>query len=100
MEHFFIVKNPENTYHIKCKLVVYRALLKAHPDFLKPEGDEHDGFYTKYYLLIADDILTKEQAEEKSKLLNQQYDTLITTCENTGNWDSFPFKNNAIVYYK
>lgn len=100
MEPFFVIENKENTYRIECKIVIYRHLLQFHPDFAQPVGDEKDGFYTKYYLLIKDDIPTKNEAQEEANLLNIEYKDIIAHAENTGNWDKFPFKDKPIIYYK
>lgn len=100
-KHFFVTENSgEGTYHIECRLVVYRAMLGKHPDFLHPTGDPVDGFYTKYYLLIEDNISSEITADEHCDKLEHDYGTIIENAEQTGNWDKFPFKDSAIVYYK
>lgn len=100
MDSFFVIKNNDDTYRIECKLIVYRALHGKHPDFLKPEGDEQMGFNTKYFLLIKDDISNESEANLLAHELNTKYQTLITVCEDSGNWDNFPFKHCPIIYYK
>lgn len=100
-QHFYVIKNQnEDTYRIECRLVVYRAKLKQHPDFLHPTGDAKDGFYTKYYLLIKDDISSEQAADDSCDKLETDYRTIIETAEDTGDWSRFPFKNCQIVYYK
>lgn len=99
--HFFVMENQnENTYHIECRLIVYRAKLGKHPDFLKPTGNSVDGFNTKYFLLIEDDIASKTDADKRCDELERDYGEIIINAEDTGNWDKFPFKDKLIVYYK
>lgn len=97
---FFIMPNPDNTFRIECRLVIYREEFGKHPDFLKPIGDAVTGYYTKYFLLIEDDILSKDLAEKACAKYDSLYAKLIENCENTGDWTDFPFKNNDIIYYK
>lgn len=100
MDCFYARNNGDGTFGVECKIVVYRAKLGKHPDFLKPTGDEKDGFNTKYFLLVADDIPTLKDAETKALEFNQKYSKLQKECEDSGNWDNFPFKDAPIVYYK
>jgi len=100
MDNFFHVAHYDKTYGIECQITVYRALLGKHPDFLKAyEGDRY-GYNTKFYLLIEDCIEDEAAAEEKCQELNRKYSDLIIRCEETGNWDDFPFKDKEVVYYK
>ena len=100
MDPFFIMQNEDKTFRIECKIVIYRHLLQFHPNFVHPIGDDIDGFYTKYYFLIKDNISTKEEAKIETKQLNEMYKNIIEHAENTGDWEKFPFKNNTIIYYK
>lgn len=98
---FFVVKNElENTYRIECKIVIYRNMLGKHPDFITVTGNEHDGFYTKYWLLINDDIPTQSEADEMCNNYNKNYNTIISEAEHSGDWSKFPFKDRPLVYYK
>lgn len=100
MDNFYARNNGDGTFGVECRVIVYRALLGKHPDFLKPEGNEKEGFNTKYYLLVADDIATLEEANQLAKEYNKKYSAIQNKCEKTGNWDEFPFKDALIVYYK
>lgn len=100
---FFVYENPEKTYHIECFIVIYRHRLRKYPDFLSDFDSPksiRDGFTTKFYLLVKDDIETKEMADKLCKEYNEQYSKMIDECEDTGNWDKFPFKKCPLVYYK
>ena len=98
--NFSIIKNPEGTYHIECLFVVYRELFGEHPSWIDCPGDARDGFNTKFYFLIEDD-LSLEDATAKLKDYVDNYSKLIITIENDKNrWDEFPFKDKPIVYTK
>ena len=92
----------KDTYLIECRIVIYRALFGKHPDFLKDyEGNKKgEGYNTKFFFLIEDDIPDENTAITKVHAYNEKYAKLITECENTGVWDNFPFKSNTITYYK
>lgn len=100
MDSFYARDNGDGTFGVECRVIVYRAKLGKHPDFLKPIGDEKFGFNTKYYLLVDDDIPTLEEATTKANEYNEKYGAMLTKCEDTCNWDEFPFKDALIVYYK
>ena len=102
MDTFIVVSNNDmsGTYHIECRCVIYRAKYGKHPDWAKPEGDKDMGFNTKYFLLIEDNIQSESEAKKKAQYYEDKYADMIRKCEDTGNWDVFPFKNNEIVYYK
>lgn len=100
MDTFYVMNNSDGTYRIECKCIIYRALHGKHPDWAKPTGNERDGFNTKYFLLIDDYIKSEEEAKQAAEYLNNEYKELITRCEDTGNWEEFPFKENEIIYWK
>lgn len=91
-------------YDIICQIVIYREKLGKHPNFLQKyvneERDKKEGYYTKFYLLIKENLLNENEAVAEVDYLTEQYSSLIGTCEDTGNWDSFPFKNREVIYYK
>lgn len=99
---FFSVNNNDGTYHIECLFVVYRERFGHHPSFL-PQDEERgkrEGFSTKFWFLIKDD-LTSAEAETELEILNRIWSHKIHAIENDDTlWDKFPFKNNTIVYSK
>lgn len=92
----------KDTYRIECRIVIYRQKFGKHPDFLKEyEGNKHgEGYNTKFFLLIEDDISDENTAKAKVDKYNKDYADLISKCENSGEWGAFPFKSSVIVYYK
>jgi hypothetical protein len=101
MSSFCVIKNPEGTYRIECQFVVYREKFGRHPKFLKGcEGNARDGFNTKFWFLVEDD-LDKEEAKRKLVEYQTKYDELIISIENDDTrWEEFPFKDNVITYSK
>lgn len=97
---FYPVNNQDGTYRIECKCTIYREMLNKHPDWAKPEGNAKDGFNTKYYLLIEDDIASLTIAQKQADDLNHKYSDILTKCENTGDWTTFPFTDKPIIFYK
>lgn len=100
--NFTIVDNKDGTHRIECLFVVYRAKFGHHPDFLQvdEERGEREGFTTKYWFLVEDD-LSAEDAVKKLTEYQNKYDKLITELEDDDKrWNEFPFKDNAIVYSK
>ncbi len=100
---FTVIKNYESqeTYRVECRIVIYREKLKRHPEFLEPyQGDRVNGFNTKFWLLIEDNIPDKDKAYRLCTRLNELYAAVIRKAENTGNWAQFPFKNCTVTYYK
>lgn len=97
---FYPVDNNDGTYRIECRCIIYRAMLGKHPDWAKPQDDAKDGFNTKYYLLIEDDIVSLAAAQKQANNLNHKYSDILTKCEDTGNWTSFPFTDRPIIFYK
>ena len=99
---FSIIENPEGTYRIECMFIVYRQKFGHHPDFL-PQDEEkgaREGFNTKFWFLVDDD-LTKNNAEKTVEEYQQKYDVEIRKIENDDTlWDTFPFKNNIVIYAK
>lgn len=100
MNTFRIMNNNDGTWHIECLCVIYRALFGKHPEWAKPEGDAVNGYNTKYFVMVEDNIVTEEEAKQKANVYENKYGKLIKECEDSGNWDKFPFKDNTIVYYK
>ena len=71
-------------------------------DIIHVDGEDgrRDGFSTKFYYLVDDDM-DRESAETKLKVYQTKYDDRITEIEEDDTlWDSFPFKENVIVYSK
>ena len=99
MSHFFIVDNPEGTKRIECMFVVYREKFKHHPSFLKDlEGDEKNGFNTKFFFIIEDDLT---DAESLLSYYKEKFDTLLYEIEEDDNrWEDFLFKDNVLSYWK
>jgi hypothetical protein len=97
---FYPVDNNDGTYRIECRCIIYRAMLGKHPDWAKPQGDAKDGFNTKYYLLIEDDIASLATAQKRADDLNHKYSDILTKCEDTGDWTTFPFTDRPIIFYK
>ena len=103
MSAFSVHKNEgEDTYHIECLFVVYRAKFGHHPSFC-PQNEEdgaRDGYNTKYWFLVYDG-LSKELAETRLADYQFLYEKLIHEIEDNDElWDEFPFKNCPVVYYK
>ena len=99
----------EGKYIVVFRITIYREKLGKHPDFLKSFGDEKhrkDGFSTKFWFLAKDENgnelveLSKEEATNISNVMNEKYVDMLYRCEDTGDWDEFPFKNCEIIYHK
>ena len=99
MNSFYPLDNGDGTWRVECRCIIYRELHGVHPDWAKPVGNAKEGYNTKYFLLVEDD-LSELSANEKAAEYNEMYGNLLTACENSGNWDDFPFTNRPIVYYK
>ena len=97
---FYPVDNNDGTYRIECRCIIYRAMLSKHPDWAKPQGDAKDGFNTKYYLLIEDDIASLATAQKQADDLNHKYSGILNKCEDTGDWTTFPFTDRPIIFCK
>lgn len=97
---FYPADNNDGTYRIECRCIIYRAMLGKHPNWAKPQGNAKDGFYTKYYLLIEDNITSLATAQKQADDLNQKYSDILTKCEDTGDWTAFPFTDKPIIFYK
>lgn len=69
---FYPADNNDGTYRIECRCIIYRAMLGKHPNWAKPQGNAKDGFYTKYYLLIEDNITSLATAQKKVDDLNKK----------------------------
>lgn len=67
---------------------------------VKTHEDAKDGFYTKYYLLIEDNITSLATAQKQADDLNQKYSDILNKCEDTGDWTAFPFTDKPIIFYK
>ena len=102
MNPFYITENNDKTWNIECRIIVYREILKEHPDFLKQyQGNAKNGYNTKFYLLIEENIPDKNIAQRLVDDYNQKYAAIIDQCESTGNWNNAEFlKTKPVIYYK
>lgn len=100
MQTFNAVENNDGTWRIECRCVIYRALHGKHPDWAKPTGDAKTGYYTKYILLIEDEIKSMKTATDRANELENRYADMVRECEDTGDWHSFPFKDKEIISYR
>lgn len=99
----------EEKYIVGFTITIYREKLGKHPDFLSDFGNpltHRDGFSTRFWFLAKDENgndlenLTKEEAIYIANSMNDKYSNLIYSCEDTGIWDDFPFKNCLLIYHK
>ena len=103
--HFYKYNCENGKFRVECALVIYQAAGKPYPDFLDNiKGDPDEGYNTKFYIALTDDIDDAKKIITLVKKYRRKYDKLLTECENTGDWSKFPFDPNAddfeICYYK
>lgn len=94
----------KNRYIITVLIIIYRAEFGCYPEFLKsfdtPRAAK-EGYDTKFWFLVPEaENLTLSQARDLLDKYNNDYYDLIRNCENTSNWDDYPFKNAELIYHK
>ncbi|MBQ1187920.1 MAG: hypothetical protein IIX62_02400 [Peptococcaceae bacterium] len=96
-------------YMVTLKIVIYRHIHGKYPDFLKSfdtEDAARNGHSTNFWFLCkqmnGEDavLLTREEAMRLADTYEAKYREIISYCETSGNWESYPFKDLALVYSK
>lgn len=104
MCHFFMMKNPEGTYHIEVEFTVYYEQFHHYPEWLTEcqSMDPRCGYQTQFNKLVEDD-LPEEVARQKVSEYRKRYDALLDELEaDDTRWNEFPFqgKENYITFCK
>ena len=91
-------------YIVTVKIIIYRKLFGCYPDFLKdfetPRAAK-EGYDTKFwYLVPGAENLSRDNADKLRQEYENKYAKLIETCENTGDWTKYPYKNATLIYHK
>jgi hypothetical protein len=98
-------------YIVTVNIIIYRQLLGCYPSFLAGYNTPdaiRDGFTTKFWYICnkpegtyAED-LTKDEAEKLVSEYTEKYETILTQCEDSGNWENSPFDFSklTLIYSK
>lgn len=103
MPHFFMILNPEGTYHIEVQFTVYFDLFHHFPEWLgfQPTAKEQkNGYPTRFFMLVEND-LPATLALKKWKEYGERYDAFIEELEqDDARWNEFPFqgKGHQLVF--
>ena len=110
-KHFFVENDTlaQGKFIVSLKIVIYRHRLGCYPDFLANFGTPdkiRDGYTTKFWYICEDENgneyanLSEDEANKVATMLEEKYSAMIETCEDTGNWNNYPFKNLTLIYHK
>jgi len=106
MKRFAVEKDTltDDKYIVSVRIVIYRNHLGCYPDFLKEFENPkaaRDGYSTKFWYVVPNATeLSYEKACQLRDKYESEYKQCIDTCEETGDWSEYPWKEAELIYSK
>ena len=94
----------KDKYIVSVLIIIYRNKLGCYPDFLKDFENPkaaREGYDTKFWYVVPD--ATSLSYSDACKLRDKyetEYKKLIDTCEETGDWSEYPWRDAVLIYHK